>query len=147
MVLLVTEEHQPHGAMTDALEDRGFDLGLANCGRQAVGAIRRDRAIDLLVAAMDLSDLDGITLAHLAQRHRPDLNVLLLCADLSELRTVTRFGLYGLQEPVQADVLASIASDIVGIGIRQDITKRPTALVDVRLDRPQFGERRWSRTG
>jgi hypothetical protein len=62
---------------------------------------------------MDLVDLDGITLAQLAQRHRPDLKVLLICADASELRTVANFGLHGLTEPVRADVLATVASDIV----------------------------------
>lgn len=89
---------------------------LARCGRQAVEAVRRDRTIDLLVAEMDLPDLDGITLAQLAQRHRPDLKVLLLSADRAELRVAAKFDLYGLKEPVRAEVLATVASNIVHAG-------------------------------
>ena len=112
-VLLVSEEDQPCGATIDLLQDRGFGVGLARNGRQAVEAVRCDRTIDLLVSAMDLADLDGITLAQLAQCHRPRLDILLLCTDPQELRTAARFGLHGLKEPVQPDVLAAAARGIL----------------------------------
>jgi DNA-binding NtrC family response regulator len=113
-VLLVTQEDQIHGAMTDVLQDRGFGVGVAKCGRHAVELVRRDGEIDLLVAAMDLSDLDGITLAQLAQHHRPDLKVLLLCGGPSELCAAANFGHRGLKEPVEAGVLAAAVSDVAG---------------------------------
>lgn len=117
-VLLVTQEDQPRGAMTDVLQDRGFGVGVAKCGRHALEMVRRDGEIDLLVAAMDLSDLDGITLAQLAQRHRPDLKVLLLCGDPSELRAAADFGLRGLKEPIGPDVLAAAVSEFAGVRLR-----------------------------
>jgi DNA-binding NtrC family response regulator len=112
-VLVVAHEDQIRATATDALQNRGFGVVLTRCGRQAVEAVRRDRTIDLLVTEMDLPDLDGITLAQLAQRHRPDLKVLLLSADRAELRVAAKFDLYGLKEPVRAEVLATVASDIV----------------------------------
>ena len=115
-VLVVAHEDQLRATTTNALQDRGFGVVLTSFGRQAVEAVRRDRTIDLLVAEMDLPDLDGITLAQLAQRHRPDLKVLLLSADRAELRVAAKFDLYGLKEPVRAEVLAAVASDIVRAG-------------------------------
>lgn len=129
-VLLVTQEDQPRGATTDILQGLGFDVILAKDGRHAVEAVRREPAIDLLIAPMDLSDLDGITLAQLAQLHRPDLKVLLLCADLSELRTAARFELYGLEAPVAPHVLAAVASDTAVSGLRGNLTKLAVATAD-----------------
>lgn len=111
--LIAADEDRLRATAIDALTDHGFGVVSAKCGRQAVEAIRRDRSIALLIAEMDLPDLDGITLAQLAQRHRPDLKVLLLSSDRSALRVAARFGLHGLDESVRADVLAAVAGDIV----------------------------------
>ena len=112
-VLVVGDDDEERTDAADALETRGFAVIEATHGRQALHVVQRDRTVDLLVAALDMPDLDGITLAQLVHRIRPDLKVLLV-VDRAGAKAAAAFDLACLAAPIRGEALAAEAQQLLG---------------------------------
>ncbi len=78
-ILLAEDDHSVREFVRRALELNGHDVVVAHDGGEAAAALGKDAAgFDLLLADIKMPIMDGIALALLAARERPDMPILLM---------------------------------------------------------------------
>lgn len=77
VILVVEDEPFVRMIATDVLVDHGMVVLEAGCGEDALAVIRTGQHIDLLFTDINMpGDVDGIELAAIAHRERPDLKLI-----------------------------------------------------------------------
>jgi CheY-like chemotaxis protein len=77
-VLVVEDEAAVRMLVVEALNDAGYKVLEATCGRSGLQALMSATHLDLLVTDVGLPGLDGRQLADAARERRPDLKVLFI---------------------------------------------------------------------
>ena len=78
-ILIVEENCAVRETIAVALETADFDVLQAASGAQAVGLLNHSGPVDLLIADLRMSGLDGIEIAHHARGRHPEVPVLFMC--------------------------------------------------------------------
>ena len=107
--LVVDDDDRERDVTAGALLDAGVAIIETTCGRQALNTLDHHPELGWLVTELTLPDLDGVLVAQLARRKRPDLRVLVLSADSARLATATAFGYAVAAKPIRRrDFIASV---------------------------------------
>ena len=78
-ILVVDDEALVRSMIGSALERRGYHVGLAPSGREAVETLERD-AFDLVLTDIEMEDGNGIVLLEYIHEREPDLPVVMVTA-------------------------------------------------------------------
>src|SRR5947209_6528448 len=95
-ILVVDDEPAIRSLLAVVLEEKGFSVLTAECGRQALSLSRAHRGdIDLLISDVTMPEMDGPTLAKNMVAENPALSVLLIsgCCDSMQLENCRPFSL------------------------------------------------------
>ena len=99
-ILIAEENCAVRETLADVLKTADFDVIQARSGAQAVGLLNNPDPIDLLIADLRMSGLDGVEIAHHARGKYPEVPVLFMCTrlDLALVENVPDRHLY-LRKP------------------------------------------------
>jgi len=111
-VLLVDDDHLVRDMLGDVLRQYGYQVRQAHSGEQALALL--DDKIDLLLTDFAMPEFNGAQLALAARERYPHLPVLFLTG-YAELQGLELPGSLVVQKPVQADELARVLNEILGI--------------------------------
>jgi two-component system cell cycle sensor histidine kinase/response regulator CckA len=95
-ILVVDDEPAIRSLLALVLEQRGFSVLTAECGREALSLSRAHRGeIDLLISDVTMPEMDGPTLAKNMVAETPALSVLLIsgCCDSRQFEHCQPFSL------------------------------------------------------
>lgn len=122
---------QPAGPTRDLVcataEGVGFAVHVCGTGGEGLAAFRQ-RPPDVLLASLDLLDMDGLTLVTTVREEAPDLSLVLVTARASVESAVAaiRLGVHDyLREPLDADTLRGLLSDRVDDALRRRVRLFP----------------------
>jgi DNA-binding NtrC family response regulator len=114
-ILLVEDDDEVAGLVTDMLRELGYEVTRAAAAEAALGALADARPIDALFSDIMMPGrMNGVDLAHEAQRRRPGLPVLLTSgyADAA-IREAGREGIRVLRKPYDIDTLAETLGEVL----------------------------------
>jgi CheY-like chemotaxis protein len=112
-ILLVEDDALIALSTVDLLEDLGFQVVEANSGSEALGILRSETPVDLIVTDYAMPGMTGLELAGAARDIRPDLPVL-LATGYAELPTGSSTDLPRLAKPFRQDQLAREIAKALG---------------------------------
>jgi CheY-like chemotaxis protein len=78
MILIVDDEPEVRTVVAEFLEDFGYHVVQAAGGKQALGRLRDNPAVKLLITDIRMPEMSGIELANLATESNPKLKVILI---------------------------------------------------------------------
>lgn len=96
-ILIVDRETLIRIALRIALEREGYVVETAASGEAAVELLER-RAFDVLITELDLHDLGGLELAHLARQRHPRMATVLMSE--TDRPAVDRLSDFGVQRVI-----------------------------------------------
>ncbi|WEK29223.1 MAG: response regulator [Candidatus Pseudomonas phytovorans] len=111
-VLLVDDDHLVRDMLGDVLRQYGYQVRQAHSGEQALALL--DDEIDLLLTDFAMPEFNGAQLALAARERYPHLPVVFLTG-YAELQGLELPGSVVIQKPVQADELARVLNEMLGI--------------------------------
>lgn len=111
-VLLVDDDHLVRDMLGDVLRQYGYQVRQAHSGEQALALL--DGEIDLLLTDFAMPEFNGAQLALAARDRYPHLPVVFLTG-YAELQGLDLPGSVVIQKPVQADELARVLNEMLGI--------------------------------
>ena len=127
-VLVVEDDAVVRQLVTDALRELGLLVLPAADGMAALGLLRRELPIDLLVSDVGLPGLNGRQLAEAAQELQPGLRVLLMTGYIHEVAGAQGFlgpGMALLTKPFEMDALVRSVGELLdGAGAAQGVGVR-----------------------
>ncbi|HUB16193.1 MAG TPA: response regulator [Acetobacteraceae bacterium] len=111
-ILIVDDEPEVRTVVAEFLEDFGYQVLQAEGGQQALGRLRDNPTVDLLITDIRMPEMSGIELADLATQHDPGLKVILISGYFVARQVSRRF----LRKPfrmkeLEAAVRAELADD------------------------------------
>jgi len=115
-VLLVDDEEEFVKALAERLELRGYDVGLAFNGEQALGKLQ-DQKYNLMVLDLKMPGMDGMEVLRRVGKHHPEVAVVMLTGHGSEKDRDEALRLHAfayLQKPVQIDQLVRLIKERCG---------------------------------
>lgn len=77
-ILIVDDEPEVRAVVAEFLEDFGYSVMQAEGGAQALGWLRDNPAVRLLITDIRMPEMSGIELADLATERNPQLKVILI---------------------------------------------------------------------
>lgn len=77
-ILIVDDEPEVRTVVAEFLEDFGYRVLQADGGTEALGRLREDPAVQLLITDIRMPEMSGIELANLATTQNPRLKVILI---------------------------------------------------------------------
>lgn len=111
-VLLVDDDHLVRDMLGDVLRQYGYQVRQAHSGEQAL--VLLDGEIDLLLTDFAMPEFNGAQLALAARDRYPHLPVVFLTG-YAELQGLELPRSVVIQKPVQADELARVLNEMLGI--------------------------------
>ncbi|CAI3799530.1 Sensor histidine kinase RcsC [Pseudomonas sp. MM223] len=111
-VLLVDDDHLVRDMLGDVLRQYGYQVRQAHSGEQALALL--DDEIDLLLTDFAMPEFNGAQLALAARERYTHLPVVFLTG-YAELQGLELPGSVVIQKPVQADELARVLNEMLGI--------------------------------
>ncbi|MCE7761736.1 response regulator [Pseudomonas putida] len=111
-VLLVDDDHLVRDMLGDVLRQYGYQVRQAHSGEQALALL--DDEIDLLLTDFAMPEFNGAQLALAARERYPRLPVVFLTG-YAELQGLELPGSVVVQKPAQADELARVLNEMLGI--------------------------------
>ncbi|KIY40795.1 histidine kinase [Pseudomonas sp. 10-1B] len=111
-VLLVDDDHLVRDMLGDVLRQYGYQVRQAHSGEQALALL--DDEIDLLLTDFAMPEFNGAQLALAAREQHPHLPVVFLTG-YAELQGLELPGSLVIQKPVQADELARVLNEMLGV--------------------------------
>jgi PAS domain S-box-containing protein len=111
-VLLVDDDHLVRDLLGDVLRQYGYQVRQAHSGEQALALL--DDEIDLLLTDFAMPEFNGAQLALAARERYPRLPVVFLTG-YAELQGLELPGSVVVQKPAQADELARVLNEMLGI--------------------------------
>ncbi len=121
----------PSSPARDLLRDTAAGVGFAVCacdtGVEGLAAFRQ-RPPDMLIASLDLADLDGLSLVTSVREEAPDLSMVLVTARASVESAVAaiRLGVHDyLREPVDVEKLRTLLADRYDDALRRRVRLFP----------------------
>ncbi|OUM31368.1 response regulator [Pseudomonas putida] len=111
-VLLVDDDHLVRDMLGDVLRQYGYQVRQAHSGEQALALLDDD--IDLLLTDFAMPEFNGAQLALAARERYPRLPVVFLTG-YAELQGLELPGSVVVQKPAQADELARVLNEMLGI--------------------------------
>ena len=113
-ILIVENEQQVRTMLSRALEQAGFAVLAAGSASQAISLSRsHPGAVDLLLSATQMLDMDGATLARELRRTDPELPVILMSGGGDPLMHVVARPARFLSKPFSIGSLAEMARSMV----------------------------------
>ena len=111
-ILIVDDEPEVRAVVAEFLEDFGYNVLQAEGGAQALGRLRDNPAVRLLITDIRMPEMSGIELADVATEHHPGLKVILISGYFVAQQVRRRF----LRKPfrmreLEAAVRAELACD------------------------------------
>ena len=76
-VLIIDDEHGYVNVLSNRLSKRGFDVGKANSGSDAL-QILRQRSFDVALLDLKMADMDGIEVLKILKKMAPEMVVIML---------------------------------------------------------------------
>jgi len=89
-ILVVDDSNTMRGIVSSFLNENGFDVVVANDGRDGLDALRKDPAIKLVISDVNMPNMDGLTMADKIRNEIGNLDVrivLLTTEDNQAMRT------------------------------------------------------------
>ncbi|AVD83962.1 hybrid sensor histidine kinase/response regulator [Pseudomonas sp. SWI6] len=111
-VLLVDDDHLVRDMIGDVLRQYGYQVRQAHNGEQALAQL--DEGIDLLLTDFAMPEFNGAQLAVAVRERFPRLPVVFLTG-YAELQGLELPGSLVIQKPVQAEELARILKELLGM--------------------------------
>jgi two-component system, cell cycle response regulator CpdR len=108
--LVVDDDPLVREVLVSMLEELGCETLTARSGTDALGRLANDKAIELMLADINMPGLSGTELAKRARDFRPDLRVLLLSG-----READGCGFPLLQKPFSQSDLRRVMADTTGL--------------------------------
>jgi signal transduction histidine kinase/CheY-like chemotaxis protein len=112
-LLFVDDDFLISLSTTALLEDLGHTVVSASSGAEALGVLRSDKAIDLMITDYAMPHMTGLQLAEEARSLRPGLPIL-LATGYADLPTRSSFDLPRLNKPYQQTELAEQIEALLG---------------------------------
>ena len=78
MILLVDDDDDVRRTSADMLAELGYDVVQASSGQQALDALDREPALEVMVTDIRMPGMSGIELSDLAHGRRSDLKIILM---------------------------------------------------------------------
>ena len=79
-ILIVDDEPNYQIILSEFLRDEGFDTLTADNGKQALGLVKADGDLDLIITDMQMPGMDGFALLEAVKEHDPALPVIMITA-------------------------------------------------------------------
>jgi CheY-like chemotaxis protein len=111
-VLVVDDDPLVLAGTAGMLEDLGHEVIEANSGEQAVQAVERDTAIELVVTDLSMPGMSGLELARHIREHRRGLPVILASGHM-DLPGTAGHDLPRLAKPFRQDDLAALITRVM----------------------------------
>ncbi|MFF7064530.1 response regulator [Pseudomonas sp. NPDC008258] len=111
-VLLVDDDHLVRDMLGDVLRQYGYQVRQAHSGEQGLALL--DEQIDLLLTDFAMPEFNGAQLALAARERFPHLPVVFLTG-YADLQGLELPGSVVIQKPVQADELARVLNEMLGV--------------------------------
>ena len=89
-ILVVDDSNTMRGIVSSFLNENGFDVVVANDGRDGLDALRKDPAIKLVISDVNMPNMDGLTMADKIRNEIGNLDVrivMLTTEDNQAMRT------------------------------------------------------------
>jgi signal transduction histidine kinase len=122
-VLLVDDDPLVAEGTASLLQHLGHRVLVASSGVDALGVIRNDGTIDLVITDHAMPGMTGIELARHIHQVRPELKVV-LATGYAEIAHGRESGLPRLDKPYRLEKLAALLASV----LRRDAPKRPRAV-------------------
>jgi CheY-like chemotaxis protein len=111
-ILIVDDEPEVRSVVAEFLEDFGYHVVQAAGGKQALGRLRDNPAVQLMITDIRMPEMSGIELADLATARNPHLKVILISGYFVAQQVHRRF----LRKPfrmreLEAAVRAELGTD------------------------------------
>ncbi|MCT4642362.1 MAG: sigma-54 dependent transcriptional regulator [Bacteriovoracaceae bacterium] len=109
-VLVVDDDKVLQQSVKQALEFHHFNVDVADNGKEAVGAVYREK-YDLVVMDVNMPEMDGIEALTEIKKHDPSIIVLILTAysNVSDAVKAVKEGAYNyLEKPISSENLVSL---------------------------------------
>jgi len=122
--------HPPGSArelLLEAAARLGFSIHVSDTGAEGLAAFRQ-RPPDTLVASLDLTDMDGLTLLTTVRNEAPDMSLVLVTARASVESAIAaiRLGVHDyLREPIDADKWRALLTDRYDDALRRQVRLFP----------------------
>jgi sodium-dependent dicarboxylate transporter 2/3/5 len=113
-ILLVDDEHRFRQLLAERLRLRGYETVSAECGEDAIKAVRTDRDIDVVLLDRKMPGMSGEQTLKEIKEFRPELPVVMLTGhgDIHSAREAGRLDAYRyLNKPVELDALVEILEE------------------------------------
>lgn len=108
-ILIVDDEPEVRAVVAEFLEDFGYSVLQADGGSQALGRLRDNPAVKLLITDIRMPEMSGIELADLATESNPELKVILISGYFVAQQVHRRF----LRKPFRMrDLQAAIRAEL-----------------------------------
>jgi DNA-binding NtrC family response regulator len=107
-VLLVDDETDFLAIMAERIRTRGMDVSTATSAEKALRMIRKE-SFDVVIMDLLMPEMDGFTALKLFKETRPDLQIILLTANLREeeyIEAKRRGALDVIEKPADLNLLA-----------------------------------------
>jgi CheY-like chemotaxis protein len=112
-ILIVDDEPEVRTVVAEFLEDFGYLVLQAGGGTQALGRLRDNPAVQLLITDIRMPEMSGIELADLATKRNPGLKVILISGYFVAQQVHRRF----LRKPFRMKELeAAVRAEIGATG-------------------------------
>ena len=111
-MLLVDDDHLVRDMLGDVLRQYGYQVRQAHSGEQALALL--DDEIDLLLTDFAMPGFNGGQLALAVRARYPHLPVVFVTG-YAELQGLDLPGSLVMQKPVQADELARVLNEMLGV--------------------------------
>jgi CheY-like chemotaxis protein len=112
-ILLVDDDPLVLSTAAAMLEDLGHVVATADSGTNAMSLVHTEQQIDLLIADYAMPGMNGLELAELAGRQRPQLPII-IASGFSDEAAVESGMLHRLTKPYSQDQLASCIEKATG---------------------------------
>ena len=119
-ILLVDDEKEFVGTLATRLQNRGFNVDVADCGEVAVGKVQ-DKPFDAIVLDLAMPGIDGVETLKRLLEINPDSQVILLTGqgNVRNATEVMRMGaLDMLEKPVDIAALVEKINEAVSNKMR-----------------------------
>ena len=115
-ILIAEDEAMLRSIAVEMLEDAGFTVFQAGDGEEALGLLKENPAIELLVSDIKMPKMDGYALASAGLQLRPELKILLMTGyaqepppDLLKAREIVT-----LHKPFDLERLCTLVAEMLG---------------------------------
>jgi CheY-like chemotaxis protein len=113
-ILVVDDDADVRGALAAILEMQGYDVVVANNGREALDLLRADPGVCLILLDLFMPEMDGWTFRseQMKDQRLLDIPVIVMSADSAAAGRAMQFGVVAtMTKPVEYDPLLLLVAE------------------------------------